>query len=35
MQNKVTKKVVNLLKSDAEYYTGIGKQFLANADIGP
>ena len=24
MQNKVTKKVVNLLKSDTEYYTGIG-----------
>lgn len=34
MQNKVTKKVVNLLKSDTEYYTGIGKQFLSNSDIG-
>lgn len=34
MQSKVTKKIVKLLKSDTEYYTGIGKQFLSNSDIG-
>ena len=34
MEKKVTKKVINLLKSDTEYYTGIGKQFLSNSDIG-
>ena len=34
MESKVTKKVINLLKSDAEYYGGIGKQFLSNSDIG-
>ena len=34
MENKVTKKVINLLKSDTEYYGGIGKQFLSNSDIG-
>ena len=34
METKVTKKVINLLKSDTEYYTGIGKQFLSNSDIG-
>jgi len=34
MQSKITKKVINLLKSDAEYYGGIGKQFLSNSDIG-
>ena len=33
MEKKVTKKVLNLLKSDTEYYTGIGKQFLSNSDI--
>jgi len=31
MQSKITKKVINLLKSDAEYYGGIGKQFLSNS----
>lgn len=34
MESKVTKKVINLLKSDAEYYGGIGRQFLSNSDIG-
>jgi len=34
MQSKITKKIINLLKSDAEYYGGIGKQFLSNSDIG-
>ena len=33
MEKKVTKKIINLLKSDTEYYTGIGKQFLSNSDI--
>jgi len=33
MEKKVTKKVINLLKSDTEYYSGIGKQFISNSDI--
>jgi hypothetical protein len=34
MESKVTKKVLNLLKIDEEYYGGIGRQFLSNSDIG-
>ncbi len=34
MEKKVTKKILNLLKSDEEYYMGLGKQFLSNSDIG-
>jgi len=34
MEKKVTNKILKLLKSDEEYYMGLGKQFLSNSDIG-
>ena len=34
MEKEVTKKVLYLLRDDKEYYTGLGKQFLSNSDIG-